>query len=109
MKTSDMLAAAKLELWVPKDEDETLKSFAKSTAICSSLKQAVPIVASRRLRLEVSKRLGRHRTVTAWLHARGFISHKYLFDCTLAEIIQVQQFRLRWLEHLEAEYKAKGD
>jgi hypothetical protein len=110
VKTSDMLAAAKLRLWVPKTKTEAnRRSIASEWSICGSLTAATLPGAALPVRLEIHRRLGEHDTITEWLHAKGLVRRREVLNCSPTEIIQIQQFRLRWLEHLQAEYAAKGD
>lgn len=109
MKTSDLLKLAKQYLYVP-EKPEKMGYQELLLTICGAICTASGnCLATKVVRTEICERLAPHVTVTEWLHAQGFVSKSDLCSCTPEEQQQIQQFRLRWLEHLIVEYKAKGD
>jgi hypothetical protein len=115
MKSSEKLAIAKHYLWLPNTGAEAHHGQhrplggGRNATICASLLDGVGLVESADLRNEIMHRLGEYATVTEWLCSQGFVSSHSIGGCTPAEAVQIQQFRLLWLEHLQAEYAAKGD
>ncbi len=77
--------------------------------LCDPANRLSVLTAAGRVVSRIEYLLAGSHTVTHWLRRRYLISHSNLSKMSAAESMEVQQYRLRWVNHLIAEFEAQGD
>lgn len=111
MKTSDLITQAKKYLWDGKD-DSALEDFYTSEYICFAVLYAARdangsydrnVDIANRVRGLIEERIFPWNNLEAWLqHSVGICSSELTNQ-------RVQKHRLKWMNRLIKEHKAKGD
>lgn len=103
MKTSELITKAKNYLWDGVCDESSTKQEFICHAVRNASKTYIDAKKAEKFRGDLEMRLHPWNNMYSWLRWEANISDKDLTH------IRVQEHRLKWMDKLIKEYKAKGD